>query len=73
MASLKMKDIRSMKADKLGEKVLDLRKTLMKLRMQVAGGTPPENPGMIRAIRRSLARVKTFQNQRSKTEVASNK
>ena len=38
----------------------------MKLRAQVSRGTPPENPGRIRAIKRTIARILTMQNQTKK-------
>ncbi len=55
MAILRVKDIKKMGAKEIGEKKLELEKELMKLRSQVASGTPPENPGRVRAIRRTLA------------------
>lgn len=63
MVSLKAKEIRNMGKKKLKEKELELKKELMKLRMQAAGGTPPESPGQITAIRRTLAKIETIKNE----------
>lgn len=43
---------------------LELQKELMILRAQVSMGTAPKNPGRIKAIKRELARIKTFENIR---------
>lgn len=60
MAILRSKDIRKMSEKELADKELDLKKELMKLKAQVASGTPPESPGRVRAIRRTLARINTL-------------
>ncbi len=46
------------------EKTLELGKELIKLRAQVASGTPPENPGRLRAIKRTLARINTIKKEK---------
>jgi len=60
---MKAKEIRNLEKGKLAEKATELSKELMKLKMQVASGTPPESPGKIRAIRRTLARIKTIEKE----------
>ena len=65
MAILRAKEIRELNLKKLQEKEEELKKELLKLKMQVAGGTPPENPGRIRLLRRTLARIKTISRARS--------
>tara|TARA_Y100000310_G_C20568872_1_gene756945 strand:- start:399 stop:611 length:213 start_codon:yes stop_codon:yes gene_type:complete len=60
---MKIKELSGMGKNQLVEKLREFEKELMKLRMQVASGTPPESPGKIRALRRSIARIKTLQNQ----------
>jgi len=60
---MKIKELRNMGKEKLAEKTLELNKELMKLKMQVASGTPPESPGKIKAIRRTLARIKTMEKE----------
>lgn len=45
-------------------KTRELYKELMKLRSQVAMGTAAEDPGRIRQIKRTLAKILTSQNQK---------
>jgi len=58
---MKIKELKGLSEAKLASKLEEIKKELMRLRMQVASGTPPESPGKIRALRRSIARVKTLQ------------
>ncbi len=53
-----------MGANELKEKTLELEKELMKLRAQVASGTPPENPGRMGEIKKTLARIITIKNEK---------
>lgn len=64
MAKINKSDLRNLTKDEYNKKVAELKKELMRLKAQVARGTPPENPGKIRAIRRSVARMITFRNQK---------
>ena len=53
----------------LKNKMAELKKELMKLKSQASTGTSPQNPGQIRLIKRTNARILTFLNQRKKQEV----
>jgi large subunit ribosomal protein L29 len=55
---LRTKDIRSMSPEERQKKLEELREELVKLRLKAAVGTL-ENPGAIRAIRKSIARILT--------------
>ena len=68
MAILKIKDARKMSEKELESKALDFKKDMMKLRAQVASGSPPENPGRLRAIRRALAKINTLQRNEVKNK-----
>tara|TARA_Y100000310_G_C20552540_1_gene748842 strand:- start:848 stop:1060 length:213 start_codon:yes stop_codon:yes gene_type:complete len=46
----------------LNDKLRELNKELIKINAQIAMGTVPENPGKIKEIRRTIARIKTMQN-----------
>ena len=59
MAILKKAEIKQMPANLINEKINDLKKELIKLNAQVATGTRPENPGRIREIKRTIARLLT--------------
>lgn len=66
MAVIRMKEIKQMNSTQLKTKLMDFKKELMKLKAQSASGTPPQNPGQIRAIKRAIARILTFLNQKKK-------
>ncbi len=57
--SLKPRDIRKMSREERMEKLKELRLELLKLRMQSDIGTL-DNPGKIRAIRKTIARILTI-------------
>ncbi|MEK6854008.1 MAG: 50S ribosomal protein L29 [Nanoarchaeota archaeon] len=57
-------DIRALSDEALRSKVAEFRKELMKLNAQVAIGTVPKSPGIIRKLKRSIARVLTILNER---------
>jgi large subunit ribosomal protein L29 len=59
-----VKDLRALNDDALRSRMSELSKELMKHNAQVAMGTVPKNPGVIRKVKRSLARVKTILNER---------
>ncbi len=52
-------DFKGKSADELNAMLLDLRKQQMNLRFQKASGSL-ENTSTMRAVRRTIARVKTF-------------
>jgi len=62
-------DIRGKSADELKTMVLDLRKEQFNLRFQAATGQT-EGVGRVRKVRRDIARVKTIQSERSRSEQA---
>ncbi|MCD6522844.1 MAG: 50S ribosomal protein L29 [Candidatus Diapherotrites archaeon] len=69
MAILKPKQIREMSPQEREEKLQQLRNELAKERAAIASGTRPENPGRIREIRKTIARILTIQNEKKNTEV----
>ena len=69
MAKINRKELVQLTSDQLNEKYIELSKELMKLNMQRASGTPPENPGMIKATKKSIARINTYLMQKKKTQV----
>ncbi len=65
MAILKMTEIREMSQEDIERKLVELRSELAKQRAAMASGAGMENPGVIRAIRRSIARILTYMNEQS--------
>lgn len=61
-----VKEIAAMKDDALDKRLDDLQKELMKFRSQVASGTIPKNPGKIKLIRKTIARIHTEKTGRKK-------
>ncbi len=66
MVILRSSEIRKLGGKELEDKVTELKKELMKLRSQISTGTLPESPGKVKEIKRTLARINTIQNQRTK-------
>lgn len=48
----------------LNEKLTELKMELIKINAQISMGTLPENPGRIKEIRKTIARIKTFKNMK---------
>lgn len=71
MTAIKKNELKNMSKENMKTKFTELNKELMKLKSQVARGTPPENPGKIRSLKRDIARMLTMLNR--KMEVGGDK
>lgn len=69
MAILKTKQIREMKPDEIGKKIFDLKLELLKEQGNVKMGRPIKNPGKIRVLKKTIARIATIQTERKIKEV----
>ena len=69
MAILRPKEISKLSQKERNDKLTELKKELMKSRSQIASKTMPENPGRIREIRRTIARIKTFEKEAPKSKI----
>jgi large subunit ribosomal protein L29 len=56
--AIRARDIRKMSPEERAKKLQELREELVKLKLKAAVGTL-ENPGAIRAIRKTIARILT--------------
>ncbi len=54
---MKIKEIRSMDKKGLDDKLVELKKELIKLNAQVAVGASIKNPGQVKKVKKSIARV----------------
>ena len=63
-----VKELNSLKDDAMRDKLTELRKELMKFKSQVAAGTIPRNPGKIKTIKRTIARIHTIKTRRQKVK-----
>ena len=61
---MKKSELKNMSKENMKTKISELKKELMKLQSQVARGTPPENPGKIRSLKRNIARILTHSNKK---------
>lgn len=64
---MKAEDIKAKTPDELKKMLLDLYKEQFNLRFQKSGGSL-ENTAQLRRTRRSIARAKTFLNEKAGTE-----
>ncbi len=61
---MKAKEIRSMDKNTLNEKILELKKELVKMNAQVAMGTALKNPGQVKKLKKTVARILRINNQK---------
>ena len=66
MAIVRAKEIRGMSDDQVEKQLKDLRNELLKERANTATGGAPENPGRIRELRHTIARILTIQKEEKK-------
>ncbi len=67
MAAIKKNELKVMSKEDAKKKMGEMKKELMKLKSQVARGTPPENPGKIRSLRRNIARMLMVMNRKTES------
>jgi ribosomal protein L29 len=69
---MKKKDLQSKSVDELQKEVYELRRELIKERAQVAIGSQLKSPRKIYQLRKTVARIETFlqQKKRGDTKVA---
>jgi len=66
MALLTMEEIRNMNPDEKERKLEELRAELAKQRAAMMSGAGMENPGVIRGIRKNIARILTVINEEAR-------
>jgi len=59
MSVPKKKEIAAMPKEELKAKMSEIKMELMKEKAQVASGTVPKNPGHIKAMKKTVARILT--------------
>ncbi|MCL4345335.1 MAG: 50S ribosomal protein L29 [Candidatus Thermoplasmatota archaeon] len=60
MAELRANKLREMSRTERDERMKELKESLLRQRASVAMGGAPLNPGLIRSIRRQIARIETL-------------
>lgn len=66
---MRAKEIRGMDKNTLNEKLLELKKELVKMNAQVAMGTALKNPGQVKKLKKTVARILTINNQKSMKKI----
>lgn len=70
MAILRIDDLRNMNPNERQEELEKLKMELIRERAIASAGGAPENPGRINEIRKTIARIKTIQSDKSVKEGA---
>lgn len=70
---MKKIELKQLSKDQLKEKLVEVRRDLMRLNTQRSTKTIPENPSQIKNLRKNIARILTFMKQKNTMEVKSNK
>lgn len=68
MAILKTKQIREMKPDDLTKRLSELKLELLKEHGNVKMGRPIKNPGKIRVLKKTIARLATIKHQKKEVK-----
>jgi large subunit ribosomal protein L29 len=61
---VKKKELRSLGSEELREKLKQLKSELSSEKGSIASGTKPDNPGKIKEIKRTIARILTILHER---------
>lgn len=54
---MKFKELQGLKSEELTKKEQEVRMELIKQNAQIATGTTPKSPGMVRELKKTLARI----------------
>lgn len=68
MPILRKRELKEMLPEERSKKLTELRAELIRLRTTVASGGSVENPGRIRELKRTIARILTLESQQRKVE-----
>ena len=66
MAIIRKSELREMSIEELKEKLVELKRELLKERAHKAVSGAPSNPGRMREIKRTIARILTTMNEKKK-------
>jgi large subunit ribosomal protein L29 len=64
MAILRSEEIRDLSLEEIEEKLKELNDELLREKSMIASGGAPENPGRIKEIKRTIARILTIKTQK---------
>ena len=61
---MRVKELKELSKEKLEEKMIELKKELMKVRTQMSSKQNPDKPGRVKQLKRTIARIKTIKHLR---------
>ncbi len=67
MAILRASEVRDMSMEELREKLEELRMELLRERSKAAAVGVPDNPGRVRELRRTIARIMTIMKEKERS------
>lgn len=73
MSIIKKNELKNLSPSVINEKISELNKELMKINTQRAVGTTIESPGKVKLLRRTIAKLLTVQNMKSKLDKTNSK
>jgi len=65
---IKNNELRKMSVKQLDDKLKELKTDLIKINAQVSTGTVPENPGNVKNVKKTVARILTIKQEKGKEE-----
>jgi large subunit ribosomal protein L29 len=68
MSLIAKKELKAMSIADLKLKLVELRKDLMKHNAQIAMGTVPKSPGLVKTTKKTIARILTIITEKEKVE-----
>lgn len=71
--SKRSKEFNAMTVAQLNDKLGELKMELIKHNAQIATGTTPKSPGLIRETKRNIARIRTIMKSKTVNEVKEDK
>ncbi|MBI4143357.1 50S ribosomal protein L29 [Candidatus Woesearchaeota archaeon] len=63
---MKAKELRLMNESDMGNRIIDLKKELMKINSQIAIGMSPKNPSKTSEIKKTIAKIMTIKREKAK-------
>jgi len=66
MAIINKKELRTINMTDLKNKLVELEKELMKHNAQIAIGTVPKSPGLVKETKKAIAKIKTILKEKEK-------
>ena len=70
---MKVKELRVINELDLENKIIELKKELMKINSQIAIGTVPKSPGKVKEMKRTIAKILTIKNDKTSKQKGGSK